>query len=173
MSPAQPRPLQITLERPGDAEAIHLLTDAAFRDAPHSGGTEARIVDALRTAGALTLSVVALESGELLGHAAFSPVSIKGAAGAWYGLGPVSVRPDAQRRVIGTAVILDGLNRLEAMAAAGCVVLGNPGYYGRFGFESDPDLSYGVVLPGYFQRRVFAGPAAKGQVHYHPAFDIS
>ena len=165
--------VRIEQERPEHAAAIRVLTDAAFKDAPHSAQTEARIVDALRAAGALTLSLVAVENGEVVGHAAFSPVTINGVAGGWYGLGPISVRPDRQRRGMGQALIRDGLDRLRSMNAAGCVVLGDPGYYGRLGFESDPELYYGDVPPGYFQRQTFTGAAPKGEVEYHPGFDVS
>lgn len=156
-----------------DATAIRRLTEAAFKGVPYSDETEAQIVDALRAASALTISLVAIEAGDIVGHAAFSPVSINGAAGDWYGLAPVSVTPEQQRRGIGQALIRDGLHRLKSMKAAGCVVLGDPGYYGRFGFESDPELYYGEVPPGYFQRLIFTGPSPKGDVHYHPGFDAS
>ena len=165
--------VRIEQERPEHVAAIRVLTDAAFKDAPHSAQTEARIVDALRAAGALTLSLVAVEDGEVVGHAAFSPVTINGAESNWYGLGPVSVRPDRQRRGLGQGLIRNGLQQLKAMDAAGCVVLGDPGYYGRLGFESDPELYYGDVPPGYFQRLTFTGAAPKGEVSYHPGFDVS
>jgi putative acetyltransferase len=86
-------------------------------------------------------------------------------------LGPVCVRPDQQRQGIGQAIIRDGLERLTAMSAAGCVVFGDPAYYRRFGFESDPTLFYQGAPPGYFQRLVFTGPAPSGEVRYHSAFD--
>jgi len=162
---------QIRPERPADADAIRDLTDKAFRGAPHSDGTEAGIVEALRADGALTLSLVAVIAGEIVGHAAFSPVTIAGAAGDWHGLGPVSVTPDHQRRGIGQAMIREGLQRLADMNATGCVVLGDPGYYARFGFESDAGLRYGDVPPGYFQRLIFKGPAPAGEVRYNAAFD--
>jgi predicted N-acetyltransferase YhbS len=162
--------MRITLERPTDAPEIRRLTEAAFKGAPHSEGTEAQIVDALRAAGALKISLIALEADAIVGHCVFSPVSINGETRGWYGLGPVSVAPEAQRRGIGQALIRDGLKRLELINAAGCVVLGDPGYYGRFGFESDPELVYGHAPPGYFQRLLFAGAPPEGEVHYHPAF---
>jgi putative acetyltransferase len=165
--------MQIKLERPVDAAAIRRLTQAAFKGAPYSDGTEAQIVDALRAAGALTISLIAIEAGDIVGHAAFSPVTINGAAGDWYGLAPMSVMPQQQRQGIGQTLIRDGLARLRSMKAAGCVVLGDPGYYGRFGVEIDPDLSYGDVPPGYFQRLIFHGPPPKGEVRYHPGFDAS
>jgi putative acetyltransferase len=164
--------MHIRQERREDAREIHLLTEAAFKDAPHSGQNEARIVQALRSAGALTLSLVAIEDGEIIGHVAFSPVTINGASGDWYGLGPVSVRPDRQKRGIGQALIRDGLQGLLSLQAAGCVVLGDPAYYGRFGFRSDPELTYGNVPPAYFQRLTFTTDVPKGEVSYHPGFDV-
>ncbi len=165
--------MHIEPERPGDASAIRLLTRAAFKGMPFSRQTEAQIVDALRAAGALTISLVANVDGEVVGHVAFSPVSIDGVTGDWYGLGPVSVSPERQGRGIGQALIRDGLEQLRSIDAGGCVVLGSPAYYGRFGFESDPALVYGDVAPGYFQRLIFKGPAPRGEVAFHPGFDAA
>ena len=122
-------------------------------------------------AGALTISLVAIEADNLVGHVAFSPVVITQAIGNWYGLGPVSVRPDRRRRGVGAALIRNGLERLVALNAAGCVVLGEPGYYGRFGFESDAELYYGEAPRSYFQRLIFHGSSPKGEVTYHLGFD--
>ena len=163
--------MRIRQERPGDEAAIRTLTDAAFRGVAFSNQTEAAIVEALRAASVLTISLVAVEAGKIVGHVAFSPVMIDGAGGDWYGLGPVSVRPDRQRSGIGQALVRDGLRRLGSMAAGGCVVLGDPGYYSRFGFQYDPELWYGDVPAGYFQRLILGGPAPKGEVHFHPSFD--
>jgi putative acetyltransferase len=165
--------MQIEPERSGDTSAIRLLTRAAFKGMPFSRRTEAQIVDALRAAGALTISLVAIVEDEVVGHAGFSPVSIDGVKGDWYGLGPVSVSPERQGRGTGQALIRDGLERLRSIDADGCVVLGAPAYYGRFGFESDPALVYGDVAPGYFQRLIFKGPAPKGKVAFHPSFDAT
>ncbi|MFT3687469.1 GNAT family N-acetyltransferase [Paenirhodobacter sp.] len=160
--------MQIRDEHPADVAPIRALTQAAFATAPHASGTESRITDALRAAGALTLSLVVQDNGALIGHAAFSPVSIAGARG-WYGLGPISVDPDHQRRGIGSALLRAGLARLRAMGANGCVVLGDPAWYGRFGFAADPALWLADVPPEYFQSVAFRGTAA-GEVRYHPAF---
>lgn len=160
-------------ERPADIPAIRALTRAAFAGAPYSSGTEAAIVDALRTAGALTLSLVAELDGEVVGHVAFSPVRIDGADLGWFGLGPVSVAPARQRQGIGRMLVEAGLVRIEAEGAAGCVVLGDPAYYRRFGFTADPALRYGDVPPPYFQSRRFSGPAAAGGVAYHPGFEAT
>lgn len=166
--------MQIRDERDEDAAAISRITTAAFADAPHSSGTEGRIVEALRQAGALTISLVATsDDGDILGHVAFSPVQIDRTPGRWYGLGPVSVTPGLQRRGVGGALIREGLARLAAANADGCVVLGDPAYYRRFGFLDDRWLTYGGKPSRYFQRLVLRGKAPKGDVSYHPAFDVA
>ena len=156
-------------ERPGDEQAITALVDAAFRDAPHSDGTEAAIVERLRADGDLALSLVAAE-GSLVGHVAFSPVTLSDGTARWYGLGPVAVSPRRQGEGIGTALVRQGLERLQAMEAGGCVVLGEPGYYGRFGFRHDPRLAFPGPPPEYFQRLVLDGEPPAGTVRYARAF---
>lgn len=163
----------IRSERPGDSGAIRSITTAAFKGAEHSNQTEASIVDALRAAGALTVSFVAVDRGEIVGHVAFSPVIIEGEDKGWYGLGPVSVLPDHQRKGIGQALIREGLSRLELAGANGCVVLGDPAYYERFGFATDPTLRYKDVPVEYFKMLMFAGAAPAGSVSYHPGFDAA
>ncbi len=160
-------------ETPGDATAIRALTEAAFAGAAHASGTEAAIVDALRAAGVLTLSLVLVEAGEPVGHVAFSPVLVDGADVGWFGLGPVSVRPDRQRRGLGAALVRDGLARLRAGAARGCVVLGDPTWYRRFGFEADAGLRLAGVDPRFFQRLAFETPIPRGIVTFHAAFGLT
>jgi predicted N-acetyltransferase YhbS len=163
--------MHIRPERPGDAPTLHALIEAAFRGRPYSDGAEPRVVDALRAAGALTLSLVATQADEILGHIAFSPVTINGAASDWYGLGPVAVWPDRQERGTGQALVREGLRRLQAMGASGCVLLGDPAYYARFGFENDPGLRHAHGPAWAFQRLILRGPALQGDVEFHPAFD--
>ena len=164
--------LRIEPERPGDARQISQLTTTAFAPMPFSDGDEARVIDGLREAGALTLSLVAITAqGELAGHIAFSRVRIDDQPGDWYGLGPVSVAPRLQRQGVGSALIANGLDRLRDWNAAGCVLLGNPDYYRRFGFLSDPSLTYQGQPNRYFQHLVLKGPPATGDVSFHPAFD--
>jgi putative acetyltransferase len=162
--------VQTRSERPGDVAAIRALTIAAFENSPYGYHDEAGIIDALRAAGALSLSLIASRDGDVLGHVAFSPVAIASADEGWFGLGPVSVRPDEQGRGVGRALIQAGLRMLMAQDAGGCVVLGSPEYYGRFGFESDPALVFGGAPSRYFQRLVFRGAPPSGEVRYHPAF---
>ncbi len=165
--------MQIRPERPQDAATIRALTDAAFKGMAFSDQTEAKVIEGLRAAGALTLSLVATEGDDILGHVAFSPVTINAEAGDWYGLGPVSVWPDRQRAGIGQALIRDGLQRLRLLGAGGCVLLGAPAYYSRFGFESDPELYEVGAPPGAFQRLSLSGARPRGEVRFHPAFDVS
>ncbi|QVQ27383.1 GNAT family N-acetyltransferase [Achromobacter deleyi] len=161
--------MQIHPETPADHDAIFAVTQAAFKNHPHSQQTEGYINNALREAGALTLSLVAREQGRVVGHIAFSPVTISDGAPHWYGLGPVAVLPEYQGRGIGAALIRDGLARLKALGAAGCVVLGEPDYYSRFGFAATPALIYPGVPPAYFLAQVYTRPA-RGQVSYHEGF---
>lgn len=158
-------------ERASDAAAIAALTEAAFREVVHSDHTESAIVGALREAGQLAVSLVAGEPGQVVGHVAVSPVTVSDGSPSWYGLGPVSVAPGRQGRGIGSLLVTRALAELRAMGAAGCVVLGEPGYYARFGFRSEP----GLVLPGapagYFQAIAFDGRLPCGEVAYHVSFD--
>ncbi len=157
-------------ERPQDADAIRQLTEDAFRTAPHADGTEHLIIDRLRAAGALTLSLVAEDEGLVVGHVAFSPVVVSDGSENWFGLGPISVDPARQGAGIGSALVLEGLARLKADGAAGCVLLGDPAYYGRFGFVADPRLRLEDVPPAYFQHVAFSPVYGGGSVTYHPAF---
>jgi len=165
--------MTIRPEQSADIAAIFNLTATAFRGRPHSAGTEPYITDALRDAGALTLSLVAEEGGVVIGHAAFSPVTISDGSAGWYGLGPIAVLPEWQGRGVGTALIREGLARLQAIGAAGCVLLGDPGYYRRFGFANDPALVYEGAPAQYLMALAFDSQMARGVVRYHTAFDIT
>ncbi|WP_341502049.1 N-acetyltransferase [Gallaecimonas sp. GXIMD4217] len=165
--------MTIRPERSGDEGAIAALTRAAFHDAAHSSHTEQFIVAALRRAGALSLSLVAEDDGQLLGHVALSPVTLSCGASGWYGLGPISVRPDRQGQGIGRRLMEAAIAWLEAQGAQGCVLLGEPAYYGRFGFENYPELVLPGVPPEYFQALALAGAVPTGEVSYHPAFSAT
>ena len=157
-------------ERPEDERAIAALIEQAFRNAQHSDGTESAIVDRLRAARALTLSLVFADDAQIVGHVAFSGISISMRENGWYGLGPVAVDPSRQRNGIGTALIDAGLAMLRQSGAGGCVVLGDPAYYARFDFRNVPPLRYPPAPAEYFQALVWSGGAPAGDVTYHPAF---
>jgi len=146
------------------------VTVAAFENSAHGHHNEADIVEALRADGALAVSLVAAADGGIVGHAAWSPVRITVCEGDWYGLGPLAVAPAWQGRGVGQALVREGLKQLEGLGAAGCVVVGDPAYYGRFGFLNDPDLRYGEASP-YLQRLVLQGRPPSGAVRYPAAFD--
>ncbi|MEH6404511.1 MAG: N-acetyltransferase [Sneathiella sp.] len=163
--------MEIREETSSDIDVIRSITRAAFLPVEHSSQTESAIVDALRCSGALSISLIAVESDEIVGHVAFSPITIEGVNKGWFGLGPVSVRPDRQKKGIGATLIEDGLRRISAMKAKGCVVLGDPNYYARFGFEADSELFLEGVPAEYFMRRIFEGDMQRGRVDYHKSFD--
>lgn len=163
-------PIQVRTENVADADAIRNLTAAAFRDAQHASGTEVAIIDALRRADALTLSLVALDGDTMVGHVAFSPATDRGGSGPWFTLGPVSVLPARQRSGIGSLLIRKGIAMLRHEGAAGCVLVGNPDYYRRFGFEPAPDASPSPDYAPYFMTLPFTPVNPRGPVDFHPAF---
>lgn len=162
--------LLIREETADDVSAITDVTIAAFKSLAISNNTEQYIIEELRRANALTLSLVAEVDGHVVGHIAFSPVTIADGAQGWYGLGPISVLPAYQRQGIGKALITEGLARLQALNAEGCCLVGHPEYYPRFGFENMPDLVYEGVPPEAFFALSFNGEWPKGVVAFHEAF---
>ncbi len=162
--------ISIRPEAPDDIAAIHRITEDAFRDMPFSDGDEPDLVDKLRDDGDLTLSLVAETTDALVGHIAFSPVTISDGTTNWYGLGPVSVMPELQKQGIGFRLVQRGIADMREIGALGIILLGNPEYYGRFGFEHDPKLKYPGPPPEYSQRLVLEGEAPSGVVSYAKAF---
>lgn len=158
-------------ERASDEALIADVIRQAFLDHPHSSHTEHFIVAALRREGALTLSLVAEQAGDVVGHVALSPVTVSDGEDGWFGLGPVAVLPSWQGRGIGHALVEEGLARLRAKGAAGCVLLGEPAYYGRFGFKYDPRLVLPGVPPSFFLSLAFGPCVPQGEVSYHAAFE--
>ena len=153
-----------------DCAAISEVTVAAFETMEISNHTEQFIVEALRAADALTLSLVAELDGRVVGHIAFSPVTLTDGTPDWYGLGPVSVHPDLQRKGIGTALIEEGLARLKTFEARGCCLVGHPEYYRRFGFRNVEGLVYEGVPQEAFFILPFDGDIPLGTVRFHDAF---
>ncbi len=160
----------IRAEQSGEEQVIHDLTQTAFATMPFSDHTEGPIIEALRKAGDLTLSLVAVEGSRIVGHIAFSPVMIDGHHDDWFGLGPISVLPELQRRGIGKSLIAAGLNRLRERNAAGCALIGDPGYYSRVGFSSNGALQYGDLDRTLVQFIVFQGSEPRGSLTFAPGF---
>lgn len=162
--------IQVSNESINDAARINEVIAQAFLNVLHTDHTEQFIVDALRRAGALTISRVAKVDENIVGHVAISPVTLSSDTTGWFGLGPVSVLPEFQRCGVGSKLVKSSLSSLEAMGASGCVVLGDPGYYGRFGFKAVDRLVYPGVPNEYFQALSFSGEVPQGKVSYHGAF---
>jgi len=142
-------------ETKGDVSAITEVTVAAFSTLEISNHTEQFIIEALRAANGLTVSLVAEMDRRVIAHTAFSPLTISYGTMNWYGLGPVSVLPEYQRRGIGSDLIVEGLSRLKALGVGGCCLVGHPGYYRRFGFENAP----GTFVRAYRKRSCLPCPS--------------
>jgi putative acetyltransferase len=157
-------------ETPVDVCAIAEVTLAAFKTLAISRHTEQFIIEALRVAKALTVSLVAEMDGRVIGHIAFSPVTISDGTRNWFGLGPVSVVPELQRKGIGKALIEEGLSRLKNMNAQGCCLVGHPGYYRKFGFKNVSGLVLEGVPQEVFFVLSFDGHTPQGTVAFHEGF---
>ena len=160
----------IRSEKPSDIEVITDVTKLAFEDHSFSQETEHLIIYDLRAAGSLAISVVAEIDGRVVGHSAFSPVTISDGTKNWYGLGPVSVLPDYQGRRIGTAMINNGLALLKSMGGKGCAVVGLPTYYNRFGFKNHTQLILERIPKEVFKAKPLVGRVPNGTVELDKAF---
>jgi putative acetyltransferase len=153
-----------------DIEAISEVTKAAFKNLQISNHAEQFIINALRDANALTISLVAEADNKVVGHIAFSPVTISDGSQGWYGIGPVSVLPELQKQGIGKSLIHAGLSSLKALGAKGCVLVGDPGYYERLGFRNLPDLVIEDVPQQCFLALPFGENKTRGTVVFHEGF---
>jgi putative acetyltransferase len=154
-------------ETPADVAVIRAVNEAAF-----AGAQEADLVDALRRDGDLVLSLVADAGDAVVGHVAFSRMQIddEGTSAPAIALAPVAVLPTQQRRGIGTTLIGDGLRRLRQSGETLVFVLGEPAYYGRFGFAAA--ARFETPYPGpYFQSLALSPRApSSGTARYARAF---
>jgi len=169
MNPANPG-FVIRDETDADIGAITEVTIAAFESLQISNHTEQFIIEALRADKALTVSLVAELDGRIIGHIAFSPVTISDGTRNWYGLGPVSVSPEHQHKGVGKALIQEGLSRLKDLNAQGCCVVGHPEYYRKFGFRNIPGLVLEGVPREVFFALSFGGHTPEGTVTFHDGF---
>jgi putative acetyltransferase len=159
-------------EMDDDVSPITEVTIAAFKTLAISNHTEQFIIEALRAADALTVSLVAEVNGRVMGHIAFSPVTIADGTPNWYGLGPVSVLPEHQRQGIGKALIWEGLSRLKDLNARGCCLVGHPDYYKKFGFKNISGLLHEGVPQEVFFALSFDGHTPQGAVTFHEGFKV-
>ena len=160
----------IRKETVADIEAITEVTIAAFKTLPISNQTEQFIIKALRSANSLTISLVAEIDERVVGHIAFSPVTISDGTKDWYGLGPISVLPEYQKQGIGKSLIYEGLSSLKELGGQGCALVGDPNYYKLFGFKNFPELVHEGVPPEVFLALPFNKNVPQGIVVFHEGF---
>lgn len=153
-----------------DLDGIREVNVVAFAGHPYSQQTEHLIVEALRAADALELSLVAESDGEVVGHIAFSAADIGGSSAGWFLLGPVAVQPARQGEGIGRALVEAGLETLRSRGACGCVLVGDPAFYGRFGFRPYPGVTWSGVPEENVLCLLLSGEMPAGEVAHHPAF---
>jgi putative acetyltransferase len=157
-------------ETTADIDAITEVTIAAFKNLPVSNQTEQFIIKALRSADALTISLVAEIDERVVGHIAFSPVVISDGTKDWYGLGPISVLPEYQKQGIGKSLINEGLSLLKKMGGQGCALVGDPNYYKRFGFKNFPELVHEGIPQEVFLALPFNEKVPQGTIEFDESF---
>lgn len=154
-----------------DAAAIRTVVTEAMKLLSKATGTEADIVDRLRADNALRLSLVAEDGGQVVGYLAASDGRIGDLSG-WGLIGPVAVLPLRHGQGIGSALMTEAIRRLRS-SGKGAALVGDPGYYGRFGFRSFPALRVGDVPPRFVQALPFDGSEPQGELIHHPAFGLN
>jgi putative acetyltransferase len=162
-------------EEPDDIPLIREVAEAAFR-----GALEAAVIDSLRTAGAVVLSMVADAGGQVVGHVLITPVTVATPQGEvqLLGLGPLSVLPDQQGQGVATLLVEAALERVRTFGHAGVVVLGSDSFYPRFGFI--PAHRWGLRWEGSAHEEAFMAlelspgrlAGISGVVRYRPEFDL-
>ncbi|MGC4003509.1 MAG: N-acetyltransferase [Pirellulales bacterium] len=156
-----------------DLLAIHALVAAAFERAD-----EANLVEALRAAGNLPISLLYEHSGRIVGHVGFGPVTLPEqtkSESCGMGLAPLAVEALSRRRGIGAALIRAGVEACRARGADFVVVLGEPEYYQRFGFQAAPRFGLRDEYGGgdafqVMELRTGGIPRDAGLVRYAPQF---
>lgn len=149
-----------------DAAAVGAVHDEAF-----GGPAEARLVAELHADGDVVLSFVAVEAGAVVGHVLCSRAHAGGVP--LLGLAPLGVLPAHQGRGVGAALLHTVLGAAQARGESAVVLLGDVGYYGRYGFSAaspqgldPPDPAWG----GHFLARLTGARSPRGTVAYAPAF---
>ena len=165
--------VSIRTELSSDIDDIYTVNVLAFPEP-----AEAELVNNLRDANAITLSLVAVVNDQLVGHVLFSPMTITADDGTVcnaVGLAPIAVHPDFQKQGIGGQLIREGIRQLTAAGHNALILLGHPSYYPRFGFvpasqfniRSEYDVPDEVFMAQQLNPTM---PMPTGLAQYHPAF---
>lgn len=162
--------MRVRNEVASDAPAIGRLITEAFKLLPQSSGSEASVVAALRAGGALTLSLVAEDGDEVVGYLAASAARV-GTQDGWGLIGPIAVLPSRHRQGIGTAMMKEALGQLRA-TCRGTALVGDPAYYGQFGFRTFPGLGVTGCPPEVVQALPFDATEPRGELIHHQAFGL-
>jgi putative acetyltransferase len=157
-------------ERTDDRAAIYDVTQRAFAPMPYADGDEQELIGRFRDAGALALSLVAEKDGVVVGQITFTPAFAADSSHGWYALGPVSVEPELKHQGIGSQLIRAGVAWLREQEAAGCILIGNPAYYSRFGFLPFPQLAPEGMPAQYYQILPLSVAVPDTVVGFHPLF---
>jgi putative acetyltransferase len=166
--------MHIRDEHPSDIQRISHIQYNAFKGHPlHPKGAEPfehLVVDRLRADKALSLSLLAEADANPVGHIAMSPAAVGTCRNGWHLLGPVGVLPSHQGQGIGSALINQSLDRMRTQGSLGIVLVGDPGFYVRFGFKNMEGVSYQGVPNQFVLVLPFTDVAATGEVVAHDAF---
>ena len=153
-----------------DYAAIYDVTKRAFAPMPFSDGDEQELIGRFRDAGVLALSLVAEMDGAVVGQITLTPAFAADGSAGWFALGPIAVAPENQSARIGGNLIDAAIAWLREQEAAGCVLVGNPAYYSRFGFESYPALAPEGEPAEYYQILPLRVQEPSVVVCFHPLF---
>ena len=162
-------------EEPGDYTAVAEITRAAFQS-----DLEPELINRLRQERVVITALVAVEHGHVVGHIMFSTVRVDLPGHervVLASLAPLAVAPARQRSGIGSSLVCDGVERCRTAGFSGIIVVGEPGYYSRFGFShavvaglSNPFSSGPAFMGVEFASGALSG--LNGQVVYPAAFDV-
>jgi putative acetyltransferase len=160
--------MSIRAAMPRDREAIRLVEEHAFGQQAEAG-----LVDALLTDGDAVLELVAEEDGQVVGHILFSRLVVRNGAksSAAVALAPLAVEPSFHGTGIGGALIREAHLRLKNAGETLAVVLGDPAYYGRFGYSHERAAGFTSAYQGEALQALAWGDAPeKGELVYAAAF---
>ena len=158
-------------ERHDDFVAIGEVVRAAFSGKPYADGDEAELVEKLRRENALCVSLVAELDSAVVGQVAFSPAQAADSTQRWYALGPVAVLPVHQGTGIGSKLVRAGLQAIAESGATGCILVGDPRYYVRFGFRLSPSNAPVGESTEFFMVKLLGHQQPAGPISFHAALN--